>query len=206
MFADERSTVSGFHVDACDFGQMKWSVLAATVLEFLATRAWPSGKAKASQAFISRVRVPSPAPENFCEVSTSEASSFWWICLVDFGAIFQVLWSTTQIQKSQVKSQVALPRYIPKKIGKLVPYHLATPACAAFVRRNVMIPLFPSTIMQTGRIAKIIPCAAHDRAVLSTTLVLRATRGCGGIGRRVRFRSVWGSPHGGSSPLTRTRN
>ena len=29
-------------------------------------------------------------------------------------------------------------------------------------------------------------------------------RGCGGIGRRVRFRSVWGQPHEGSSPFTRT--
>ena len=29
-------------------------------------------------------------------------------------------------------------------------------------------------------------------------------RGRGGIGRRVRFRSVWGQPHGGSSPLART--
>ena len=28
--------------------------------------------------------------------------------------------------------------------------------------------------------------------------------GCGGIGRRVRFRSVWGKPHEGSSPFTRT--
>ena len=28
--------------------------------------------------------------------------------------------------------------------------------------------------------------------------------GRGGIGRRVRFRSVWGQPHGGSSPLART--
>ena len=32
-----------------------------------------------------------------------------------------------------------------------------------------------------------------------------AVCGCGGIGRRVRFRSVWASAHGGSSPLTRTR-
>src|SRR5207248_4441149 len=28
-------------------------------------------------------------------------------------------------------------------------------------------------------------------------------RGCGGIGRRARFRSVWGRPRGGSSPLIR---
>src|SRR5256885_9963888 len=28
-------------------------------------------------------------------------------------------------------------------------------------------------------------------------------RGCGGIGRRARFRSVWGQPRGGSSPLIR---
>jgi hypothetical protein len=28
-------------------------------------------------------------------------------------------------------------------------------------------------------------------------------RGCGGIGRRARFRSVWGKPRGGSSPLIR---
>src|SRR5512132_2757607 len=30
-----------------------------------------------------------------------------------------------------------------------------------------------------------------------------STRGCGGIGRRARFRSVWGRPRGGSSPLIR---
>jgi hypothetical protein len=29
------------------------------------------------------------------------------------------------------------------------------------------------------------------------------SRGCGGIGRRARFRSVWGKPRGGSSPLIR---
>src|SRR5262249_44753112 len=28
-------------------------------------------------------------------------------------------------------------------------------------------------------------------------------RGCGGIGRRARFRAVWGRPRGGSSPLIR---
>jgi hypothetical protein len=31
-----------------------------------------------------------------------------------------------------------------------------------------------------------------------------STRGCGGIGLRARFRSVWGKPLGGSSPLSRT--
>ena len=31
-------------------------------------------------------------------------------------------------------------------------------------------------------------------------------RGRGGIGRRVRFRSVWGQPHEGSSPFARTMN
>jgi hypothetical protein len=30
-----------------------------------------------------------------------------------------------------------------------------------------------------------------------------SSRGCGGIGRRARFRSVWGKPRGGSSPLIR---
>src|SRR4051794_25810061 len=30
-----------------------------------------------------------------------------------------------------------------------------------------------------------------------------APRGCGGIGRRARFRSVWASARGGSSPLIR---
>src|SRR6188768_2210595 len=29
------------------------------------------------------------------------------------------------------------------------------------------------------------------------------SRGCGGIGRRARFRAVWGQPRGGSSPLIR---
>ena len=32
-----------------------------------------------------------------------------------------------------------------------------------------------------------------------------APRGCGGIGRRARFRSVWASARGGSSPLIRMR-
>ena len=32
------------------------------------------------------------------------------------------------------------------------------------------------------------------------------SRGCGGIGRRARFRSVWGQPRGGSSPLIRIAN
>src|SRR5919201_371409 len=32
---------------------------------------------------------------------------------------------------------------------------------------------------------------------------MRGARGCGGIGRRARFRSVWGKPRGGSSPLIR---
>src|SRR5438105_9417065 len=32
---------------------------------------------------------------------------------------------------------------------------------------------------------------------------LPPARGCGGIGRRARFRSVWGQPRGGSSPLIR---
>src|SRR5438270_1978212 len=32
---------------------------------------------------------------------------------------------------------------------------------------------------------------------------LSPARGCGGIGRRARFRSVWGQPRGGSSPLIR---
>src|SRR3954467_5663423 len=34
-------------------------------------------------------------------------------------------------------------------------------------------------------------------------IVVAALRGCGGIGRRARFRSVWGRPRGGSSPLIR---
>ncbi len=35
------------------------------------------------------------------------------------------------------------------------------------------------------------------------TARLTRSRGCGGIGRRARFRSVWGKPRGGSSPLIR---
>src|SRR5205823_1639519 len=35
------------------------------------------------------------------------------------------------------------------------------------------------------------------------TATLGRPRGCGGIGRRARFRSVWGKPRGGSSPLIR---
>ncbi len=34
---------------------------------------------------------------------------------------------------------------------------------------------------------------------------IRLASGCGGIGRRARFRSVWGKPRGGSSPLIRIR-
>jgi hypothetical protein len=37
----------------------------------------------------------------------------------------------------------------------------------------------------------------------SVAIVVAAPRGCGGIGRRARFRSVWGQPRGGSSPLIR---
>src|SRR3954469_19485335 len=37
----------------------------------------------------------------------------------------------------------------------------------------------------------------------SVAIVVAAPRGCGGIGRRARFRSVWGKPRGGSSPLIR---
>lgn len=35
VFADERSTVSGFHVNAGEFGHLKAVLLAATVLDFL---------------------------------------------------------------------------------------------------------------------------------------------------------------------------
>src|SRR4051795_12608402 len=38
----------------------------------------------------------------------------------------------------------------------------------------------------------------------SVAIVVAAPRGCGGIGRSARFRSVWGKPRGGSSPLIRT--
>src|SRR3954468_6025591 len=46
----------------------------------------------------------------------------------------------------------------------------------------------------------------QGRASLATDPLLSsapAPRGCGGIGRRARFRSVWGKPRGGSSPLIR---
>ena len=36
------------------------------------------------------------------------------------------------------------------------------------------------------------------------SVILIPARGRGGIGRRVRFRSVWGQPHEGSSPFART--
>src|ERR687886_1568281 len=48
---------------------------------------------------------------------------------------------------------------------------------------------------------------AAGKASLATDRLLSsapAPRGCGGIGRRARFRSVWGEPRGGSSPLIRT--
>ena len=38
---------------------------------------------------------------------------------------------------------------------------------------------------------------------MSGQLSSPVARGCGGIGRRARFRSVWGKPRGGSSPLIR---
>ena len=37
------------------------------------------------------------------------------------------------------------------------------------------------------------------------SLPFPAASGCGGIGRRAAFRSPWGQPRGGSSPLIRTR-
>ncbi len=43
-----------------------------------------------------------------------------------------------------------------------------------------------------------------NRFGYSTNSLRKKPRGCGGIGRRVRFRSVWGQPHEGSSPFTRT--
>src|SRR6266511_1380295 len=52
--------------------------------------------------------------------------------------------------------------------------------------------------------------ATRSRPRLRTRIVYRwlgytaSPRGCGGIGRRARFRSVWGQPRGGSSPLIRT--
>ena len=53
---------------------------------------------------------------------------------------------------------------------------------------------------------KIPSCARRISAVTCFLASHEAERTCGrgGIGRRVRFRSVWGQPHGGSSPLART--
>src|SRR4051812_46611075 len=45
------------------------------------------------------------------------------------------------------------------------------------------------------------PKAYVERRKPAATLCLAS--GCGGIGRRARFRSVWGRPRGGSSPLIR---
>jgi len=57
------------------------------------------------------------------------------------------------------------------------------------------------------------PAAASRKRPLCKPKMLRVAhltrrytvppRGCGGIGRRARFRSVWGKPRGGSSPLIR---
>ena len=46
--------------------------------------------------------------------------------------------------------------------------------------------------------------ASMNRFGYSTNSLRKKPCGCGGIGRRVRFRSVWGQPHEGSSPFTRT--
>ncbi len=45
---------------------------------------------------------------------------------------------------------------------------------------------------------------AGARQVASEALVSDTAGGCGGIGRRAAFRSPWGQPRGGSSPLSRT--
>ena len=65
-----------------------------------------------------------------------------------------------------------------------------------------------------GRVAKVMrrvkpdthaDAGARGAAGLAqrATATIAAPRGCGGIGRRARFRSVWGKPRGGSSPLIR---
>ncbi len=46
--------------------------------------------------------------------------------------------------------------------------------------------------------------ASMNRFGYNTNSLRKKPRGCGGIGRRVRFRSVWGQPHEGSSPFART--
>ena len=46
-------------------------------------------------------------------------------------------------------------------------------------------------------------CAVDRSRLTRAPRYTVAPRGCGGIGRRARFRSVWGQPRGGSSPLIR---
>jgi hypothetical protein len=49
-----------------------------------------------------------------------------------------------------------------------------------------------------------VPAIRGQNVSASGPARIRQLGGCGGIGRRARFRSVWGRPRGGSSPLIRT--
>ena len=75
------------------------------------------------------------------------------------------------------------------------------PRCFTHASRRVYRPPHVASLR-----VKIPSCARRISAVTCFLASHEAQRTCGrgGIGRRVRFRSVWGQPHGGSSPLART--
>ena len=75
------------------------------------------------------------------------------------------------------------------------------PRCFTYASRRMQRPPHVAPLRM-----KIPSCARRISAVTCFLASHEAQRTCGrgGIGRRVRFRSVWGQPHGGSSPLART--
>ena len=83
----------------------------------------------------------------------------------------------------------------------------ADPGCTIRSERKEDRCARPATAIAAAR-------TATARTATASTAVFRSgpargrgyncpPRGCGGIGRRARFRSVWGKPRGGSSPLIR---
>ena len=120
--------VSGFRVDACDFGRLAGQQLDPVVVGYGAMRVSPSGTARASQARIRGFESRHPLQSETERSPATEAALFWWTCLVDFGKGYTVPTSPSEGIKAQLKGYLVLGSMWLIWIGKLVPYHLATPA------------------------------------------------------------------------------
>lgn len=77
--------VSGFHVDACEFGHLAGHQLDPVVVGYGVTRVSPSGTARASQARIRGFESRHPLQSETERSPATEAALFWWTCLMDFG-------------------------------------------------------------------------------------------------------------------------